>query len=80
MIFMGVPAAVAVALLLVGAIPVAVVSWRKRRDRFSTPAARYMREVRGINMDTYRRVKAPGYARQVGDPQGYVGGTGPPGC
>jgi hypothetical protein len=79
-ISMGVALAVAIGLSLAVAFAfvIALVVWRKRRDRYSTPAARYLRDVRGIQMDTYQQVKRPGYTRQVGNPPGYVGGTGPP--
>jgi hypothetical protein len=70
--------AVAIGLSLAAAIAIALVVWRKRRDRYSTPAARYLRDVSGIRMDTYQQVKGPGYTRQAGDPPGYVGGLGPP--
>jgi hypothetical protein len=75
---MGVSLAVAIGLSLAVAIVIALVVRRRRRDRYSTPAARYLRDVRGIQMDTYQQVKGPGYTRQVGNPPGYVGGTGPP--
>jgi hypothetical protein len=77
-ISMGVALAVATGLSLAVAVLIALVVWRKRRDRYSTPEARYLRDVRGIQMDTYQQVKGPGHTPQVGDPPGYVGGTGPP--
>jgi sensor c-di-GMP phosphodiesterase-like protein len=77
-ISMGVPLAVAIGLSLAAALVIAQVVWRIRRHRYSTPASRYLREVRGIKMGTYQQVQGPGYTRQVGNPPGYVGGTGPP--
>jgi hypothetical protein len=52
---------------------IAVIMWR--RDR--SPAAEYQRNMRGIRLGTYRQTKPP-HTGQVGEPQGYVGGTGPP--
>lgn len=60
--------------LLTLVVLVAVVLWR-RRDR--SPAAEYRRNMRSIRLDTYGQIK-PRYTRQVGEPKGYEGGTGPP--
>jgi hypothetical protein len=73
---MGDLAAVAIGLSLATTLLVALLVWRKRRHR--DVAARYFRDVRGIHMDTYRQTKGPDYTRQLGNPPGYVGGTGPP--
>jgi hypothetical protein len=75
---MGVALAVGTGLSLAAAVVIALVVWRRRRVRYSTPEARYLRDARGIQMDTYQQVKGPGHTRQVGNPPGYVGGTGPP--
>ena len=60
--------------LLALVVLVAVILWL-RRDR--SPAAKYRRNMRGIQLDTYRQT-TPRYTRQLGEPEGYVGGTGPP--
>jgi hypothetical protein len=73
---MGELAAVAIGLSFATTLLVALLVWRKRRHRDA--AACYLRDVRGIHRDTYRQTKGRDYTHQLGNPAGYVGGTGPP--
>lgn len=74
---MGIVLAVTIGVLIAVTLVAALLISFRRRHRPNTPAARYLRDVRGIQLDTYQQIK-PRYSRQVGDPGGYVGGTGPP--
>jgi hypothetical protein len=67
-------AVIVVAAVAVLAIVVAAVV---RHGRGRTPAEEYQRNINGLRLGTYRQV-TPHYTRQVGEPNGYVGGTGPP--
>lgn len=74
---MGDAVAVAIGVLLATAVLTALLVWHRLRHRDNSPAAKYLRDVRGIKVDTYRQTK-PRNNPQVGDAGGYVGGTGPP--
>ncbi len=52
---------------------------RRKRGRLS-PAENYQRDVKAVQLATYRQTTGRGYTRQVGEPFGYVGPLPPPGC